>query len=87
MSLIYNLTSSISKTFSVNSKEVDIYNTLSTTEDKNKLRKSKSVSFGDTKIIDVESYKIYNQLNELSLEGIEHRHIRCYGYQCKCEII
>ena len=62
------------------------YNTLSTTEDKNKTRKSKTVSFGDTKIIDVESYKVYNQLDELSLEDIERHHIRCCGNHCKCEI-
>ena len=86
MSFFYNLTSSISKTFSVTSKDVDIYNTLSTTEDKNKTRKSKTVSFGDTEIIEVESYKLYNQLDELSLEDIERHHIRCCGNHCKCEI-
>ena len=86
MSFLSNLANNISKTFSMSSKEVDIYNTLTTTEDKNKRRKSKVVSFGDTKIIDVESYKTYNQLNELSLGEIEHHPIKCCGIQCKCEV-
>ncbi len=86
MSFLSNLANNISKTFSMSSKDVDIYNTLTTTEDKNKRRKSKVVSFGDTKIIDVESYKTYNQLNELSLEEIEHHRIKCCGIQCKCEV-
>ena len=86
MSFLSNLANNISKTFSMSSKDVDIYNTLTTTEDKNKRRKSKVVSFGDTKIIAVESYKTYNQLNELSLEEIEHHLIKCCGIQCKCEV-
>ena len=86
MSFLSNLANNISKTFSMSSKDVDIYNTLTTTEDKNKRRKCKVVSFGDTKIIDVESYKIYNQLNELSLEEIEHHRIKCCGIQYKCEV-
>ena len=77
MPILYSLTSRISKSFSINTKEIDINNSLSKTEGKSKLRKSKYASLVSTKIINVGSYKIYNQLNELSFEDIEHRHIRC----------
>ena len=72
MPILYSLTSRISKSFSINTKEIDINNSLSKTEDKSKLRKSKYASLGSTKIINVGSYKIYNKLNELSFEDIEH---------------
>ena len=48
MPILYNLTSNISKTFSVTSKEIDINNSLSKTEGKTKLRKSEYASFGST---------------------------------------
>ena len=86
MSFFDNFKDSILRTFTTSSKERDIYNNTTSTDDKSKHRKSKEVSFGDIKIIDVESYKLYNQLDEIYLEEIDHFHIKCCDKSCKCEI-
>ena len=86
MSFFDNFKDSILRTFTTSSKEIDIYNNTTSTDDKSKHRKSKEVSFGDIKIIDVESYKLYNQLDEIYLEENDHFHIKCCDKSCKCEI-
>ena len=85
MSFFLNLTKSFSKTISTASKEFDTNNTIST-EEKEKVRKTKVVSFGEIEIIDVESYKKYNQLNEIILEDRENSFLNCYGNFCNCGI-
>ena len=52
MSFFLNLTKSFSKTISTASKEFDTNNTIST-EEKEKVRKTKVVNFGEIEIIDV----------------------------------
>ena len=86
MSFFDNFKDNILRTFTTSSKERDIYNNTTSTDDKSKHRKSKEVSFGDIKIIDVESYKLYNQLDEIYLEENDHFHIKCCDKSCKCEI-
>ena len=85
MSFFLNLTKSFSKTISTASKEFDTINTIST-EEKEKVRKTKVVNFGEIEIIDVESYKKYNQLNEIILEDRENCFLNCYGNFCICGI-
>ena len=85
MSLFLSFTKSFSKTISTATKESDNINTISS-EDKEKVRKTKVVSFGEIEIIDVESYKKYNQLKELILEDKENCWIKCYDNFCNCGI-
>ena len=85
MSFFYDLKDSLSKVFSLSSKEGDYYNTIDTDE-KDKIRKSKTVSFGEIHTIDVESYKLYNQSEELMFEDKENYEIKCCGINCKCGI-
>ena len=68
-------------TASTNDKNCDT-NTISTFE-KERLTKIKKVSFGTIEIIEVESYKKYNQLRILSFESIESNCLRAYDY-CQC---
>ena len=94
MSYIWNLTKSIStkltgssEFFTISSKDENGFNTISTNE-KGRLSSAppKSVSFGEVTIIEVESYKYYNQL-DLSDEIISEENCmsRC-GTYCKCNI-
>ena len=95
MSYIWNLTKSISTKltgssdyFTISSKDEKAFNTLSTNE-KGRLSTglTKSVSFGEVKIIEVESYKYYNQLDMTDeIISEENCMIRC-GTYCKCNIL
>ena len=89
MSDIWNITKSLSKQltssidfFSFSSKDEK---TIST-EDRGKIRKSKSVTFGTIETIDVESYKKYNELDEMSLEDEEIGCMKKCGIYCKCNL-
>ena len=68
---------------STNDKNYD-FNTISTIE-KLRLTKNKNVSFGKIEIIDVESYKKYNQITILSFESIESICNKSYE-ECKCDV-
>ena len=85
MSFFLNLSKSFSKTISTASKELDNINTISS-EEKEKVRTKKVVSFGEIEIIDVESFKKYNQLDEIIFEDRENSCMECYGNFCNCEI-
>ncbi len=91
MSHIWDFTKSLSKKitgnsdfFTISSKDEKIYNTISTDE-KGRLTEipKKSVSFGKVEVIEVESYKEYNQL-DLSYE-IEEGCIKRCGIYCNCK--
>ncbi len=69
---------------STNDKNYD-FNTLSTIE-KLRLTKNKNVSFGKIEIIDVESYKKYNQIKILTFESIESNCLKACD-NCRCMII
>ena len=69
---------------STNDKNYD-FNTISTIE-KLRLTKNKNVSFGKIEIIDVESYKKYNQIKILTFESIESNCIKACD-NCRCMII
>ena len=69
---------------STNDKNYD-FNTISTIE-KLRLTKNKNVSFGKIEIIDVESYKKFNQIKILTFESIESNCIKAYD-NCRCMII
>ena len=85
MSFFLNLSKSFSKTISTASKELDNINTISS-EEKEKVRTKKVVSFGEIEIIDVESFKKYNQLDIIIFEDRENSCMECYGNFCNCEI-
>ena len=85
MSFFLNLSKSFSKTISTASKELDNINTISS-EEKEKVRTKKVVSFGEIEIIDVESFKKYNQLDVIIFEDRENSCMECYGNFCNCEI-
>ena len=58
------------------------YNTIETVE-KVRLTKSKTVSFRQIEIINVESYKKYNQIGYLTLESLENNCSRtCNACDC-----
>ena len=59
-------------------------NTISTVE-KERLTKDKTVQFKGIEIIEVESYKKYNQIPILSFESIESNCIKTYE-ECRCNI-
>ena len=59
-------------------------NTVSTVE-KERLTKDKTVQFKGIEIIEVESYKKYNQIPILSFESIESNCIKTYE-ECRCNI-
>ncbi len=68
---------------SIEDKIMDL-NTLSTIEkEKGRIIKSKTVSFKGIEIVEVESYKKYNQIPFLSLESIESDCIKTYE-ECRC---
>ena len=69
---------------STNDKNYD-FNTISTIE-KLRLTKNKNVSFGKIEIIDVESYKKYNQIKILTFESIESNCLKACG-NCRCVIV
>ena len=69
---------------STNDKNYD-FNTISTIE-KLRLTKNKNVSFGKIEIIDVESYKKYNQIKILTFESIESNCLKACD-NCRCIII
>ena len=48
--------------------------------------KLKTVNFGDIEIVEVESYKKYNELDELSLEDNEIGCMKRCGIYCKCNL-
>ena len=84
MSNIWNFTKKISEylTASTNSsKDEKNFNTIST-EDKGRIRKSKTVTFGEIETIDVESYKKYNE-DGISLENEEVGCMKKCGLYCK----
>ena len=92
MSNIWELTKSLSKKitgssdyFTFSSKDEKVFNTLSTDE-KGRLTTipKKSVSFGKVEIIEVESYKEYNQL-DLSYEYIDDGCMKRCGIYCNCK--
>ena len=85
MSFFHNLSKSFSKTISTASKELDNINTISS-EEKENVKTKKVVAFGEIEIIDVESYKKYNQLDILIFEDRENSCMECYGNFCNCEI-
>ena len=76
---------------STNDKNYD-FNTISTIEklrltiEKLRLTKNKNVSFGKIEIIDVESYKKYNQIKILTFESIESNCLKACD-NCRCIII
>ena len=59
-------------------------NSISTLE-KPRISKSKTVSFKGIEIIEVESYKKYNEIKYLSLESLENNCMKSYE-ECKCDI-
>ena len=59
-------------------------NSISTIE-KPRITKSKTVSFKGIEIIEVESYKKYNEIKYLSLESLESNCMKSYE-ECKCGI-
>ena len=92
MSYIWNFSKSISKQFTgisdfytISSKEETNFNTLSA-QDKERITIPKVVSFGPVEIINVESYKKYNELNEISLEDKEINCMKKCSLYCKCDI-
>ena len=85
MSFFLNLSKSFSKTISTASKELDNINTISS-EEKEKVKTKKVVAFGEIEIIDIESYKKYNQLDILIFEDRENSCMECYDNFCNCEI-
>ena len=64
--------------------KINDYNTISTVE-KERLTKSKTVTFRQIEIINVESYKKYNQIGYLTLESLEHNCSRTCD-ACNCNI-
>ncbi len=89
MSYLWTLTKSISKKLTGSTEFFTLssnYNTIST-EEKDKGKIVKSVSFGEIEVIDVESYKKYNELDEISLENNEIGCMKRCGIYCQCEII
>ena len=90
MSYLWFLTKSFSKKLTGSS---DLYtstnfNTLSTEDrDKRKFNKSKSVTFGEIQVMEVESYKKYNELDEINFEVEEIGCMKKCGIYCKCDII
>ena len=60
------------------------YNTITTVE-KVRLTKSKTVTFRQIEIINVESYKKYNQIGYLTFESLENNCTRTCD-SCNCNI-
>ena len=84
MSIIWELAKSFSKKFSTNSE----FRTISTKdEDTIKVKKAKTVNFRGIEIIDVESYKQYNLLDDPPVETNDYGCIEHCGIECKCYIM
>ena len=64
---------------------IDSRQTNTTTDEKPKHIKMKTVTFNGVEIIDVESYKEYNQMTGLQLESLEKNSNICK--ECNCTII
>ena len=93
MSFTLNKTKKLSKinnssneifTFSFAEEKNNDYNTISTIE-KVRFTKNKTVSFKHVEIINVESYKKYNQIGILSFESIENNCSKVCD-TCDCDI-
>ena len=93
MSFTSNRTKKISKinnsnneilTFSFVEEKNNDYNTISTIE-KVRFTKNKTVSFKQVEIINVESYKKYNQIGLLTFESIENNCTKVCD-ACDCDI-
>ena len=69
---------------STNDKNYD-FNTISTVE-KLRITKNKTVTFGKIDIIEVESYKKYNQIKIMTFETIESNCSKACD-NCRCMII
>ena len=69
---------------STNDKNYD-FNTISTVE-KLRITKNKTVTFGKIDIIEVESYKKYNQIKIMTFETIESSCSKACD-NCRCMII
>ena len=84
MSYIWELAKSFTKKFSSNSE----FRTISTRDEETiKVKKSKTVNFKGIEIIEVESYKQYNLLDDFPVESNEYGCIERCGVECKCNII
>ena len=66
---------------STNDRNYD-FNTISSIE-KERITKNKTVSFGNIEIIEVESYKKYNQIRILTFESIESTCMKACD-SCRC---
>ena len=94
MSIIWNPTKNISKKLTSSSNAFStlssnneyVFNTISTEEKGRLTTQTKSVSFGPVEIVKVESYKKYNQLEEISYETTESGCMKCCGTFCQCNI-
>ena len=94
MSIIWNFTKKICSKNTVNddafstipSKDDKVFNTISTEEKGRLTTQTKNVSFGPVEIVEVDSYKKYNQLEELSYENIESGCMKCCRIYCQCGI-
>ena len=89
MSSFWSLTKSLTMKFTTNSEIL----TISTKDEKRsntisagRLTKIKCVNFKDIEIIDVESYKKYNLLDDISLESNEDGCMDRCGVHCKCNL-
>ena len=72
--------------FTISSKDEGHFKTFSTQE-KGIITKSKTVTFGEVKVIDVESYKKYNELGGLIIEDKEIGCMKRCGIYCRnCNI-
>lgn len=92
MSNIWGFTKSFSQKitgsidiFTISSKDEKVFNTISTDE-KGRLTAipKKKVSFGKVEVIEVESYKEYNQL-DLSYEYTDDGCMKRCGIYCNCK--
>ena len=79
-----SLSNDIIFSFISDEKNLD-FNTISTIEKDRTTKYNKSVSFKGIEIIEVESYKKYNQIPILTLESIEANCVKAYE-ECKCDI-
>ena len=70
------------KTIASEHSSIDSRQTNITTDEKPKPNKNKKVYFIGVEIIDVESYKEYNQMNILKLESFENNIKVCK--ECNC---
>ena len=87
MSFIVKLPKDSKRKSNVDYSSIESKKTNFTNNEKNKLNKIKIVSFnGGVEIIDVESYKIYNQLGTLKMEALEKNSVNECKV-CNCTIL